>query len=344
MNDLENRSQPTQIPAFGDRYESIELIGKGGMGTVYKATDKTSGSLVALKILRPELAADPGAVKRFEQEVSATVELKHPNLVDVHCLSQTTDGVPYLAMNYIKGEGLDAVIKFDRFMPTERALNIFVQTATALAHAHSKNVIHRDMKPSNILISQNAAGQEHINIVDFGIAKVLAPNIQQTQLTQTGELFGSPLYMSPEQCSGAPVDRRSDIYSFGCVMYEVVCGKPPFQEENPFQVMLKQVQHEPAPPHLVNPSISIHKDLEYVVMRCLQKEPGDRYQTINDLLDDLQQMQSHKRVKRKRLTNSRKTKQLIKFTVILVLSFAVSWGIFALLTYLSGNGATSVSH
>ena len=143
MNDLENRSQPTQILAFGDRYESIELIGKGGMGTVYKATDKTSGSLVALKILRPELAADQGAVKRFEQEVNATVELKHPNLVDVHCLSQTTDGVPYLSMNYIKGEGLDAVIKFDRFMPTERALNIFVQTATALAHAHSKNVIHR---------------------------------------------------------------------------------------------------------------------------------------------------------------------------------------------------------
>ena len=149
--------------------------------------------------------------------------------------------------------------------------------------------------------------------------------------------------MSPEQCSGAPVDRRSDIYSFGCVMYEVVCGKPPFQEEKPFSGDAKAGAARASPPHLVNPSISIHKDLEYVVMRCLQKEPGDRYQTINDLLDDLQQMQSHKRVKRKRLTNSRKTKQLIKFTVILILSFAVSWGVFALLTYFSGNGPASLS-
>ncbi len=345
MTDVENRTQIAQIPAFGDRYESIDLIGKGGMGAVYKATDRSSGQLVALKILRPELAADKAAVKRFEQEVNATVELKHPNLVNVHHLSQTTDGIPFLSMNYIKGEGLDEVIKFDRFMPTQRALNIFVQTATALAHAHSKNIIHRDMKPSNIIISQRSDGQEHINIVDFGIAKVLAPNVQQTQLTQTGELFGSPLYMSPEQCSGAPVDLRSDIYSFGCVMYEVVCGRPPFQEENPFQVMLKQVQHEPLPLHSVNPSVSIHKDLEYVVMRCLQKEPGDRYQNVNDLLADLKQLQAGNRIKRKIQKNSRKTRQLIKFIVILLASFSVSWGIFALLTYLFGTGAAvSVHH
>jgi serine/threonine protein kinase len=338
MTDVENRTQIAQIPAFGDRYESIELIGKGGMGAVYKVTDKSSGQIIALKILRPELASDKAAVKRFEQEVNATIELKHPNLVNVHYLSQTTDGIPFLAMNYIKGEGLDEVIKFDRFMPTERALNIFAQTAAALAHAHSKNIIHRDMKPSNILISQNSDGREHINIVDFGIAKVLAPNIQQTQLTQTGELFGSPLYMSPEQCSGSLVDLRSDIYSFGCVMYEVVCGKPPFLEENPFQVMLKQVQEEPVPLHSVNPSVSIHKDLEYVVMRCLQKEPGDRYQTVNALIEDLKQMQARKRIKRKIQKNSRKTKRLINFTVILLLSFMVSWGIFAVLTYFTGNG------
>jgi serine/threonine-protein kinase len=326
------------IPQFDDQYDAVEFIGRGGMGSVYKAVNKTSGQILALKVLRPELAADRSAVKRFEQEVTAAMELRHPNLVYVLYASKTKDGIPYMAMNYIKGEGLDEVIRFDRFMPTARALNIFLQIAQALEHAHAKAIIHRDLKPSNILVSKGESGTEHVDIVDFGIAKILAPNIQQTQITQSGELFGSPLYMSPEQCSGKPLDGRSDIYSFGCVMYELLCGKPPFSEDNPFNVMLRQVQNEPPALRTMNPSLVLHKDLEYVVMRCLQKEPQDRYQTITEVLRDLVSIQQHKHVKRRLQTNSRRLRLMVQFAIFLSVSFFLSWSLFSLISYLTSSG------
>jgi serine/threonine-protein kinase len=337
MHNVENDQNIAASPDFSEQYDEVELVGRGGMGSVYKARDRATGELRALKVLRSELNTNRAAMKRFEQEVNAAVTLRHPNLVYVYNLSHTKDGVPFMVMNFIDGEGLDAVIKYDRFIPTERALNIFVQTAKALEHAHAQGIIHRDMKPSNILVSRTTNGEEHVAVVDFGIAKIIAPNIEQTALTQTGELFGSPLYMSPEQCSGTSLDARSDIYSFGCVMYEVLCGKPPFQEENPFQLMLKQVHHEPLAMRVTNPSLTINRNLEYIVMRCLQKEAIDRYQTITEVRRDLELVQANKHIKRRLQTNSRKMRSFVKFALILILSFGVSWGLFALLTYLSSS-------
>lgn len=326
-----------KLPELDERYQSIEFIGRGGMGAVYKALDTQTNENVAIKVLRPELAADKGAVKRFEQEVTAAIELRHPNLVHVYSAGKTSDGIPYMVMNYIHGEGLDEVIRFERLIPTERAVNIFIQTAEAVAHAHSKGIVHRDLKPSNILITNAPGGEDKVFIVDFGIAKMLTTNIEQTQLTQSGELFGSPLYMSPEQCSGKPLDFRSDIYSLGCVMYEVLCGKPPFVEENPFQVMLHQVQSEPISIKNANPSLILHKDLDYLVMGCLQKDPKDRFQTIEQILKDLQTIKNKKRVKRTVQTNARQIKRFARFALILSVSFFLSWGLITLLSHFSGK-------
>ncbi|MGH9549446.1 MAG: serine/threonine protein kinase, partial [Terriglobales bacterium] len=264
-------------PDLGDRYEVLEMIGQGGMGTVWKVHDKAIDKMLAIKILRKELASDRFAVKRFEQEARAAVDLTHVNLVAVYGYGTANNNdAPYLVMDYVDGESLADTLKREVYLNFDRVIGITSQICEALAHAHAKGIVHRDLKPSNIMLIKNDGQLDMIKIVDFGIAKVMPTVNEQTKnLTQTGDLFGSPLYMSPEQCEGESIDARSDIYSLGCVTYELLTGKAAFAAENPIKTILKQIND--APPALKS-LVSVPDGLAEIVRRCLEKDPSSRYQ------------------------------------------------------------------
>ena len=281
--DADNAS--TEFPNVGCNYTVLDVIGQGGMGTVYLAKENGSDQQLAIKVIRPELSTDKAALKRFQQESRALAELNHPNIVAVFSDGKTDRGAPYVVMDYIPGQNLAQTIRELGSFDASRALSIILEICDALHYAHTKGVIHRDLKPSNIILMKRNSEPERAKVVDFGIAKVVnkASSETVTGLTQVGDVFGSPIYMSPEQCEGEPLDERSDIYSFGCVMYEMLSGKPPFVEANPFKLMTKHVK-EKAPPLVAS---GVRKELVAVVSKCLEKAPARRYQSANDLMMDL---------------------------------------------------------
>lgn len=296
---LEKRSRSRRVREpdkfLSSRYKIGELIGVGGMGAVYKAEDVSIGKTFAIKILQKELAEDPLALRRFEREAAAIGQLTHNNIVAVYEYGTTEDSSPYIVMDYLEGTGLDARLQDRVYLSPAEASSIFIQVADALEHAHDKGIVHRDVKPSNIILT----GPDDLKLVDFGIAKVLPEGDKTTMgTTQTGELVGSPWYMSPEQCTGKPVDGRSDIYSLGCVLYEALTGKPPFTGDNPVQIILHHVNDPPERPSLRYSSLDIPEDLEYIVLRCLEKSPDDRYQSARDLKADLEHFLAGEPIKR----------------------------------------------
>lgn len=270
------------------RYTMLERIGQGGVGLVYRAHDSVSGELVAIKLMRAELAEHERALQRFRREVDTVCEVNHPNLGKVFGYGRDQKGQPYLVMELVTGENLEEILKkSNNGIEQKRAVNLFIQICEGLAVAHGRIVIHRDLKPSNVIIYKDDEGREGAKIVDFGFAKVEdAPDA--SRMTQKGEVFGSPYYMSPEQCLGQKIDSRSDIYSLGCLMYEVLTGQVPLLGENILATVAKQVSEEPVPPRELNPSVS--EALESVVLKCLVKEPLTRYQTVTQLLDDLNKL------------------------------------------------------
>lgn len=273
---------------IGERYQLLGVLGEGGMSTVYKATDSVLDKMMALKLLRKEFATNEQSIKRFEQEAMAVRSLSHPHLATVYDYGRTDDGAPYLVMDYIEGDSLADLLKKEIFLDIPRALAICLQISTAVGYAHEHGVIHRDLKPENIILTNAGPDFDFVKLIDFGIAKVQSESGLTTQrVTQTGEIFGSPLYMSPEQCLGYPLDVRSDIYSLGCVMYELVTGKPPLAGENPVQTIFKHLNEEPAPFSSDFKQLNIPRSFENLILKCLQKKPEDRYQTMDDLRRDL---------------------------------------------------------
>ncbi len=296
---LKDDWKATALANLPDYYEVISLIGEGGMGAVYKVSDKRLNKLFAVKILRPELLQDDNAVNRFEQEAKAEKVLTHVNLVSVYDYGVGKQGTPYLVMDYIPGKNLGDLIAEQGYIEVPRAMDLFLQIAAAIEHAHNKGILHRDIKPSNIIIEKMENGVEIAKLLDFGIAKVLACENAVTQgLTQTGEILGSPLYMSPEQAMGNRVDARSDIYAFGCVMYEALYGRPPFRAENPIRTIMKHIGQAPVPVSAEEVGQSIPDGLKYIVFHCLEKEPLDRYQSMHYLKNDLILESEHKNIYR----------------------------------------------
>jgi serine/threonine protein kinase len=272
-----------------DSYDVEGLLGEGGMALVYKVKDKLLQKDFAVKVLRTEFSSKPEVVKRFEQEAIACGALTHPNLVAVYDHAKTKGGLPYLVMDYVDGKDLAKIIKDEIYLEPSRAVDIFVQCAEALEHAHSKGIVHRDLKPSNVIITKSDRGGDFAKIVDFGIAKVAPKNESDLNtLTQTGEVFGSPLYMSPEQCLGNELDDRSDIYSFGCLMHESLSGKLPFSGQNPVKTIISHLNEQPRDLARRFPSLLIPAGLDRIVMRCLEKEPAERYQNMVQLRSDLE--------------------------------------------------------
>lgn len=309
LSNAKRKKLPTAPDEFlSRRYKIGDLLGVGGMGTVYKAYDNNLKKNFAVKILQADLAQDPLAFKRFEQEATAASKLTHPNIVAVYDFGVSPNGSPYIIMDYIGGNGLDDLLQSQVYVDWQESVDLFIKIADALEHAHNKSIVHRDLKPSNIMISNTESGNNDIKIVDFGIAKLIPEGDMTTQgITQTGELIGSPSYMSPEQCTGLKMDRRSDIYSIGCVMYEVLTGSVPFKSENPIQTILKHINDPPESLKQKASSLDIPEELDYIVMRCLEKNPEDRYQTCSDLIEDLKKVDSGSKIAR---VKPRKRKQI----------------------------------
>lgn len=270
-----------------DRYEIIQQVGEGGMGLIFAARHKNTGAKLAIKVLHPHLAKNTAYLKRFEQEAKAASTLNHPGIVTVHDFGITNRQIAYLVMEWLEGPSLDNIIKQQGPQLTPRVFDMFLQTTDALAHAHRKGIIHRDIKPSNIIITRSDRNLDQVKIVDFGIAKVVGEDTEQMNLTATGDVLGSPLFMSPEQCMGGKIDLRSDIYSLGCVMYEALCGVPPFRGDNSVQVIFKHMNEMPPRPTMVNPNILKPQAIEQALFRCLQKKPEARFATMEELQQEL---------------------------------------------------------
>lgn len=280
------------------RYRLQKLIGIGGMGAVYKAKESSVDKTYAIKMLHSELVNDNAAVRRFEREAKAASALTHPNLVAVYDYGLDKNK-PFIVMDFLEGDGLDTLIKNKTFLDVDQAIELFIQIADAIAYAHEKRVIHRDLKPSNIIVISSEGGVDFVKIVDFGIAKILPEGEKITQeLTQSGEIFGSPFYMSPEQCLGLSITTASDIYSLGCVMFETLTGKPPLAGNNPIQTILLHINELPEDLAKDYSQLGISRDLAYIVGRCLEKNPDDRYSSVKELKDDLLKLRDGEKIKK----------------------------------------------
>jgi serine/threonine-protein kinase len=272
--------QPAGPTVFNDRYELHRKLAQGGMANVYLARDLLLDRPVAVKVLFPEHARDDAFVERFRREATAAANLNHPNVVAIYDWGQQ-HGTYYIVMEYVEGRPLSDIIRTEGPLHPDRAAEITADVAAALAFAHRNGVVHRDVKPGNILIT----GTGQVKVADFGIAQA-SSNADATQnLTQAGAVMGTATYFSPEQAQGLPVDPRSDLYSLGCVLYEMLTARPPFSGDSPVAIAYKHVQEQPYPPSTVNPTVPAA--LEAVDMKLLQKDPADRYASAEDLRADL---------------------------------------------------------
>ncbi|MBK9143064.1 MAG: serine/threonine protein kinase [Candidatus Melainabacteria bacterium] len=281
--------------SFNDRYEVIEEVGCGGMSRVYRARDRKTDKEVAVKVLHPHLMREGSAKnpkKRFEQEFKATMALAHPNIVAVKDHGFTADGLPFMVMEYIDGNSLEQLLRAHNRLRLSQFLTVFYQTCRALSHAHVRGVIHRDVKPSNIMMVKTEQNVNIVKLLDFGIAKIHRETDEESlqKLTQTGDVFGSPYYMSPEQCRGESLDARSDIYSLGCVMYQAITGKRPFEGENAYKTIYMHVNIRPLRFGDIRPDLSIPPKLEKIILKCLEKEPRNRYQTSEELSLEIERL------------------------------------------------------
>ena len=262
-----------------DRYEIGKRIGRGGMAEIFQARDILLDRPVALKVLFPEFATDPAFVERFRREAQAAANLNHPNIVGVYDWGKVNNTY-YIAMEYVNGRTLADILKQSGTLTPMQVCDLISEVASALISAHHNGVIHRDIKPGNILVS--TTGQ--VKVADFGIARALGAGVEQG-LTQTGAVMGTATYFSPEQAQGASTDQRSDIYSLGIVMYEMLCGVAPFTGENAVAIAYKQV-HEHAMP-LTQRLASIPTDVAAIVAKCMEKSPDDRYSSAEQVRDEL---------------------------------------------------------
>jgi serine/threonine protein kinase len=273
---------------LADKYQILEKLGSGGMGLVYKAKHLLMKRLVAIKLMLPQFAASATALKRFRQEAQAASHLNHPNILKVYDFGVTPQGLPYLVMDLLEGTNLSAELTKHNYLPLGRALNIFVQTCAALYHAHQKGVIHRDLKPGNIMLVDYDGQSDVVQIVDFGMAKILSEmDGENEELTKTGEVFGSPMYMSPEQCMGRELDGRSDIYSLGCVMYRTLTGRPAVAGASAMECFNKHATALPAPFSEVAPELMLPPSLEAIIFKAMAKEVHERQDSMAQLREEL---------------------------------------------------------
>jgi serine/threonine-protein kinase len=267
------------------QYRLGERLGAGGMGEVYLAEHQLLKRPCAIKLIRPDSAADPRALARFEREVRTTAQLSHWNTVEIYDYGRTEDGTFYFVMEYLPGLNLADLVERHGVLPPERVMNLLRQACQALAEAHAAGPIHRDIKPANVFAAQRGGRYDVTKLLDFGLVKPAA-EATSVQLSHEGSVTGTPLYMSPEQATGsARPDHRSDIYSLGAVAYYLLTGRPPFEGGNAIGVLIAHARDAVLPPSRIQPGVPA--DLERIVLRCLAKSPPDRYQDAEALERDL---------------------------------------------------------
>jgi tetratricopeptide (TPR) repeat protein/predicted Ser/Thr protein kinase len=262
---------------LGGRYEILQMLGEGGMGAVYKARDRELDRFVALKLIRPELAANPSILARFKQELLLSREVTHRNVIRIYDLGDA-DGVKFITMEFVEGQDLRSLIQEKKKFPPEEAVELMQQVCRALEAAHTLGIIHRDLKPQNIMRDQTG----RILVMDFGLARM----VEGDGMTQTGALVGTMEYMSPEQALGKDLDQRSDLYSMGLILYELLTGKMPFKAESAVASLIKRNQEQATP--VSDHDQTIPRALSNIVAKCLERDPALRYQTANEFLQDLE--------------------------------------------------------
>ena len=311
---LVEQSDIDRIGVTVGNYHLHQILGRGGMGTVYSGEHVYIGKKVAVKVLHPQFAKYEDAVKRFLREARAASSINHPNIVDVTDFGPMPDGGVYFVMEYLHGTSLEDLIDRKGAMPLHRALNVANQLGLALAAAHDQGIIHRDLKPDNIMlirkpgrrdlikvVTENEEGSptskivvekesdyDFVKILDFGIAKVLTPEESPPSQTLAGAVFGTPEYMSPEAARGREVDHRSDIYSVGVILYDMLCGRPPFEAAAAAEVLAMQINKDPPRPRRVAPHYEITEAAEELILKAMAKDADARYQNMDEMRADLQ--------------------------------------------------------
>jgi serine/threonine-protein kinase len=290
----ENRPPGSKDPylgtTFDHRYKVERLLGEGGMGFVYLARHKVIDKKVAIKVLRADMARDREILDRFLQEAKAASSIGNPHIIDISDFGDLPDGSTYFVMEYLEGKSIIQLTDKEKRLPIDRIAHIAIQMAHGLAAAHAAGIIHRDLKPENIFVVTRGNDKDFIKILDFGIAKVSTS--ADTRLTRAGAVFGTPHYMSPEQAAGAPLDHRTDIYSMGVMLYELVSGQLPFVADNFMGILSQHMYQAPVPLREICPPDQCPPSLEALVLKCMSKAPEARYADMDALAADLERLRA----------------------------------------------------
>jgi serine/threonine-protein kinase len=286
-------SVPPPDPLIGrtldGRYRVEAVLGEGGMGLVYRAKHAMLNKSLAIKVLKPEVSKDVEVMERFRQEAQSATAIGSPHIIDISDFGALPDGSTYFVMEFLDGVSLTKAMELEHPMHPARVVKVAKQICDALGAAHERTIVHRDMKPDNIYLVKRGNEVDFVKVLDFGIAKVGGAS---SKLTKAGQVFGTPHYMSPEQCAGAGVDQRTDIYALGVILYEMSSGRVPFDADNLMGILTKHMYEKPIPPHELPPPIDVPPGLEAIIMKCLEKSTDVRYQTMAEVKADLEALES----------------------------------------------------
>jgi len=327
------------------QYEILAELGHGGMGTVYQAKNRHLGNYVAIKVINPELLegkneTKANALKRFFVEAKAISQLNHENLVALKDFGVTPEGAAFIVMDYVDGKTLEDLVKSGP-LDYKAVLQTLLGVCDALECAHRSGVVHRDIKSANIIIARNSRGIESPKLLDFGIARIAGDDGKTQGLTSTGEIFGSPLYIAPEQSMSSKVDGRADIYSLGCVLFECVSGHPPFKGETAIHTIMMHL-NAPVPSLISRQGQELPRDLAVIVARCLEKEPANRYQNAAELKSDIEAVLAGQPLKPKNAAQKKVSgKKVAAFAVV---ATVLTCGSMALLVGLNSNSSLNGSN